>query len=153
MMTTQNLNLNGSIKFGNIPITKLNSTFNDGRVLGLLMDTYLESEYQNVKVSSDDEGNTNITLSEDGKEYRVECRIFTKRGANLVPSIMLGGNRHFDQYAYDKWINELDGFVIVDIRDFPKVSVSAVPKNNISNNCTKLGKIQYNNIIGQYKKV
>lgn len=147
MMTAKKTSLNGLINFGKIPNDKLNDAFNDGRILGLIMDHLIESEFSNITHTVDANGAKSTLQVEGNVINRVECRVFSKGGANLVPAIMQGGRRYFVKSEYERWIDEIDGFIIVDKREFPTLNFVAVPTSVIQQNCTKLGKKEFDSIL------
>lgn len=135
MNQTIQLDLTDRVMFGNIEQDKINETFSDGRLLGILMDSLLISEFGNVSYRKDEFGKTLLSFeTEDGFNYFIESRVLTSTGAKVVPSNMIGAGRKFNEDEWNEWVLDFHGFVITDIREFPKMTIKVVSVDDIINN-------------------
>lgn len=120
------------IVVGPIKYDILIKLFSDGRVGGRLVEPLISELFDDFQCSVG--GNKyDIKRISNGKEQEVKS--FTKSsGCKLIPSRQIGTQRSYDQSVYHKYINEKESFIIVDIRNLPKVSIISIPSSDILNN-------------------
>lgn len=89
---------------------------NDGRIIGRLAEFWVDGIRQNEN-SSFDVKNT--------QEERIEVRTITKK-VSFASSKEVGFGRKVTDEGYNKKLNSLDKFVLVDIRNLKKGNVDMI---------------------------
>lgn len=120
-------NLAGDIQFAGIPASRLHEIYRDGRVCGFIMADLLEHHFLNLERVGGTEDPTILEDSFTLRRFRV--KIMTKHGCDLDLSSMLGTQRsHLPGQYSAHWSGEIDGWLVVDIRKMPEVTIAAVDK-------------------------
>ena len=111
----------GDLSFGPLDQETLHTIFKDGRASSKLIENCLVSWFPELKLAT----TNNRGFDHYWGTRKVEVKGFTKSGCTFLPSHMIGKGRIADpQKAFDELT--ADTLCMVDITDFPKVSVRFV---------------------------
>ena len=117
--TVYHFDFTNRVKFGGLDEETINELLQDGRVASKFLERYVPLWFPELKFV-DATGYDHVDVA-TGKR-RWDLKGFTKRGANYVPSNMLGAGRSINlQEAHDH-ANAID-YIFSDVVDFPKVKI------------------------------
>lgn len=128
--TTYLTDLTGHIQFAGIPPDRIYEIYRDGRVPGFVMGDALAYHFVNLQRVG---GTEDPTILEDTlTERRFRTKIMTKHGCDLDLSSMLGTQRsHLPGRYVAHWQGDVDGWIVIDIRNMPRLLLAAVDKTLI----------------------
>jgi hypothetical protein len=92
--------------------------FTDGRRVSFLLERRIAYEVLSGKLAPS-EGAGYDVLDRDGGKW--EIRSISKQGIYFCPSYMVGSKRRFDENGFLKKLREIEGYVVSDIEEFPRV--------------------------------
>lgn len=120
------LDLKGQILFGSIPLNILSKVYQDGRVLGLIVEHLIDFEFSNIhRVSK--ESHPYDFISDNGE--KLECKTAINK-LDPYPSYMKGKGRVYDQQKHLEYLNSIDGFILVTSLELPNLKIIWLDKNN-----------------------
>lgn len=120
------LDLNGKILFGSIPLSILSKIYQDGRILGLIVEHLIDFEFSNIhRVSK--ESHPYDFISDNGE--KLECKTAINK-LDPYPSYMKGKGRVYDQQKHLDYLKSIDGFILVTSLDLPYLKIIWLDKNN-----------------------
>ncbi len=93
--------------------------FTDGRRVSFIVERRLRDELKWELASS--EGAGYDLISPQGQKW--EVRSISKRGVYFNPSNQVGSGRSFDEDKFMEKLNEIEGFILADIVNFPEINV------------------------------
>lgn len=100
--------------------------FTDGRRVSFLLERRLA--YEVIKGTlADSEGAGYDLLDIEGRKW--EVRSISRGGIYFSPSYMVGSGRHFQKNGFLKKMEQIEGFIISDIENFPEVPFWILPKS------------------------
>lgn len=122
---TYSMSAAGNVEFMGVPPTILSHLFRDGRISGLLMEHALAAQFRNISVVSDKSAPYDLFITDAAPgAQRFECKVMTgKKGADISPSAMKGSKRAFNRKAFVKRMRNIDGVIVIDITQFPKITL------------------------------
>lgn len=103
-----------------IPAEDTLKYFKDGRKASFIIERRLAYEYLGGKIA-ESEGASYDVFDKDGNKWEVRC--LTGRGMYFCPSYMKGSGRTFVENGFLEKLNEIEGYLIGRITDFPIVPV------------------------------
>ena len=103
--------------------TDVHAYFTDGRRVSFLLERRIAYEVLNGSLASS-EGAGYDVLDSQGRKW--EVRSVSKGGIYFCPSYMVGSGRHFEEHGFLKKLQEIFGYVVSDIQQFPAVSISSL---------------------------
>jgi hypothetical protein len=118
-----NFDLSSDIKFGHIHKQNLYNIFKDGRITGLLAEYFIESEFNNMNRVRGENSKLDM-ICKEGKRYEVKC--LTKNGVSFIPSNQKGQGRKYNEKDFFDRLDVNDIFIIVDISNFPLISIASI---------------------------
>jgi len=107
-----------------LPPDEVCNYFKDGRRISFLLERRLATEVLNARLASSEAADFDI-IDNNGDKWEVRC--VTNSGVYFCPSYMVGSGREFNIEGFIKKINNLKGYVLVDIVTFPIVKFWIVP--------------------------
>lgn len=102
--------------------------FRDGRRVSFLLERRIASEVLNGSLAPS-EGAGYDVLDSDGRKW--EVRSISSRGIYFCPSYMVGSGRKFDEFGFLEKLDEIAGYVVSDIQQFPVVPYWIIPVEKI----------------------
>lgn len=131
------------------------SYFNDGRKASFIIENRLVRDYTGGK-RSDSEGSGWDIEDRNGNKW--EVRSLTNSGVYFCPSSMVGSGRKFDEDGFLAKLDNVSGYLITDITQFPNVPVYRVSSEQVKGWYAenKLGagtKVSYKNAIDKLNKI
>lgn len=108
---------------------RVRECFTDGRFVSFLIQRRMEKEIGGALVPSGEGGGHDL-IDVYGKIW--EVRTITPSGVYFCPSRMLGTGRHFKRQAFLEWLNGREGFILVDVYEFPSVYYWPVPSSVVT---------------------
>ena len=102
--------------------------FQDGRRASFIVERRLAYEYLQGRIA-DSEGASYDVFDKEGKKW--EVRSLTKGGLYFCPSYMKGSGRTFNEKGFLEKLDEIEGYLVAQITDFPNVPVFKIPKNQV----------------------
>jgi hypothetical protein len=106
----------GQVSFCGIPEERLYELYKNGSITGKLIEDVVCIEFGYKKAK-----NTQDYFDVDDKGKRWEVRCLTKYGASLIPSNQIGKGRKYNEKEFFSKLNNINGYIIIDIRKFPNV--------------------------------
>ncbi len=139
-----------------IDIKDVKEYFTDGRRVSFLVERRIAKEFLNGTLPKS-EGSAFDIIDSRGKKW--EVRSISDK-VYFSPSNQVGSGRHFDENGFLKKLNEVDGFILADIKSFPDIPFWIIPVDLVKSwwEEGKLGKnamVSRNkilNLIKNYKK-
>ncbi|OLS12164.1 MAG: R.RsaI endonuclease [Promethearchaeota archaeon CR_4] len=102
--------------------------FKDGRRISFLVERRIAHEVLHGSVATS-EGASYDVLDKDGGKW--EIRSISKGGIYFYPSYMVGSGRHFEETGFQKKLDQIKGYIVVDIEDFPDVHYWIIPTQQV----------------------
>lgn len=97
--------------------------FNDGRKASFIIENRLVRDYTGGKRSDSENAGWDI---EDRHGNKWEVRSLTNSGVYFCPSSMIGSGRKFEETGFLSKVNNIKGYILADITQFPDVPVYIV---------------------------
>lgn len=102
--------------------------FTDGRRVSFLLERRIAyEELQGALAPS--EGAGYDVLDQQGRKW--EVRSITKRGIYFCPSYMVGSGRKFDEPGFLVKLDEIAGYIVSDIQQFPSIPYWIIPVDTV----------------------
>lgn len=127
-VTTFSWNLESLANELHIPQRDTLVYFQDGRRASFIVERRLAYEYLKGRIA-DSEGAAFDVFDREGKKW--EVRSLTKGGMYFCPSYMKGSQREFDENGFLEKLDEIEGYLIAQITEFPKVPVYQIAKSQV----------------------
>jgi hypothetical protein len=109
-----------NISFDNVPIDLLINLFKDGRHASHILELWVETNFANITRKNEKDHD----FIDDNSNY-IEAKNFTKNGAKIMPSRMIGVGRKYIKEEADKVINS-NIYIVTDINDMPTIRMKFV---------------------------
>lgn len=100
----------------------------DGRRVSFMIERRLAQENPGWQLASS-EGAGYDLLDPSGGKW--EVRSITRSGVYFNPSNQVGSGRTFNEQGFQEKLEEVKGFILSDIVEFPMVNVYVVPVENV----------------------
>jgi hypothetical protein len=114
--------------FDNLSKECLIEMFKDGRSFSLVIEPWLEQNYDALKHIKGCQGHDLVNISDENIKY--EQKTFTKYGCIFTPSNMKGEGRKFNQHMFEEKTRKLI-FIIVSNIDFPNIKIKFISGNDL----------------------
>jgi len=146
----QRFSLSKKIKIGDIPEMLLYDRLRDGRIIGLLIEDIIATEFIGItRVISN--GCTHDLIKSDCKTpIRLQCKSYKNNKLSIIPSYMLGTGRKYDYIGMMNYLENIDAFIFIKIDNFPELETITIKTEDIIKiaNITESGaKITYKDLI------
>jgi len=102
--------------------------FRDGRRASFIMERRLAYDFLKGRVAKS-EGAAYDVFDKDGKKW--EVRSLTKKGLYFCPSYMKGSGRTFNEKGFLEKLDEIEGYLVAQITDFPNVPVFRISGSQV----------------------
>jgi len=123
------------LKLDEIPQDKVHKIFKDGRHTGVLVEHLYEYLFANIERAESERSPYDFLLRHDGKALKYQSKVGHYRTSgssiDLSRSRMKGIGRRYDKDACVSDVLDLDGFVITDINQMPKLKVWTIPVDRL----------------------
>ena len=90
--------------------------FTDGRRVSFICERKIRDQVGGKLAKTEGAG---YDLLQDQKKW--EVRSITKGGTYFSPSFQVGSGRKFDEEGFLKKLDEIEGYILCDILEFPKI--------------------------------
>lgn len=100
--------------------------FTDGRRVSFLLERRLAREVIKGKLAASEGASYDLTDG-DGKKW--EVRSITRSGIYFCPSYMVGSGRSFNAEGFLEKLNEIEGYIVSDVEDFPSIRYWKISKD------------------------
>jgi len=100
----------------------------DGRRVSFMIERRLARENPGWQLARSEGAGYDLLDPVGGKW---EVRSITRSGVYFNPSNQVGSGRTFNEQGFQEKLEEVKGFILADIVEFPTVSVYVVPVNNV----------------------
>jgi hypothetical protein len=120
------------VTFGEVPIEILNRVLTDGRAINQLVMQHFVSVFSNLQMTTlkTPQGRDYpVVIDNAGKVFQV--RALTEHGVDFTPAKNVGYGRSFDIDEYRARLEQLDGFLVADVRRFPAIAYGIVLEEDI----------------------
>lgn len=121
------------IRFDDIDQNILYAKFKDGRITGLLVEHLYAHIYRNVTRSGDEGTPYDLFLRDHDHTLHYQSKVAVWRkpsdAFDLAPSYMKGKGRKYDKAEMIAIHNSLDGYVLTDLSELPKLSIWTLPSS------------------------
>ena len=97
--------------------------FRDGRRVSFILERRIRREMIGGTLSPSEGAGFDLT---DPKGGKWEVRSITRRGVYFCPSYMVGSGRRFDERGFVEKLEEIEGYVLGDVAEFPGIPVWTV---------------------------
>lgn len=104
--------------------------FTDGRRVSFIIERRLVLEHPGWTLAPS-EGAAYDLLAPDGSKW--EVRSLTRGGVYFCPSYMVGSGRRFEKQGFLTKLNDIRGYIVSDIENFPRVPVFVVSTAVVKN--------------------
>ena len=102
--------------------------FRDGRRVSFLLERRIAYEVLNGSLAPSEGAGYDVLDSEDRKW---EVRSISRGGIYFCPSYMVGSGRKFDEFGFLEKMDEIAGYVVSDIQQFPAVPYWIIPVETV----------------------
>lgn len=117
------INLREKLRYGDITEQRLARRFTDGRLSGLLNEELVVAHFSGLHINEDAGASYDIYSDRAGL---YEVKTVTPRAVSLRPSNQHGQGRIKDDDIALERILSITGYILVDVRDMPLVTVHFV---------------------------
>lgn len=100
--------------------------FTDGRRISFIIERRLAREVLNGTLAKS-EGAAYDLIDQKGKKW--EVRSVSSSGVYFCPSYMVGSGRSFDEKGFLVKMDEIEGYILCDIENFPNVPFWIIKTN------------------------
>ncbi len=132
-----------NIVFDKIDINILHAKFKDGRIMGLLAEHLIDNVYRNATRSSDEGTPWDIHLRDGNRIFTYQCKVANCKTPSakfdLKPSRMKGVGRKYDRQQMEEHLCQIDGFILVELSQFPVLTIWTMPVACIHDSVTDIG--------------
>jgi len=118
--------------FGDITPEQMAKTLRDGRAAAFLMYEHLLARYDNLRRMTDDPRLPDC-LRHQGRRT-LQVRTVTQNGVAMNPHKQNGIGRRYDRREHMIARRQVDGYVLVDVTEAPKVTYAFVPLLRVPEN-------------------
>jgi hypothetical protein len=98
----------------------------DARMTSKIIEAVLE---EHLDLARPKDTNAPYDLSDD--HHKSEVRCLTKGGVRFAPNWMYGSGRSFEEKGFFDKLNQVEGFYVADIIDFPNVVLHTVSSSKV----------------------
>ena len=131
--------------------------FTDGRRISFLIERRAIEKIPNSQLAPSEGAGYDLI---DSKGGHWEVRSLTRGGIYFCPSYMVGSGRSFDENGFFEKLNDVEGYFITDITQFPKMPYWILKENIIRNwwnlnnlgATTKISKAKFLDLIEEQKE-
>lgn len=109
----------GKFSFCGVEDERLIELFRNGSIIGKLAEDLVCVELP-YKKADNTQDYYDVVGKKDGTKWEARC--LTKYGANLIPANQIGAGRSYNEKEFFDKLDNIDGYIIIDIREFPKIS-------------------------------
>ena len=102
--------------------------FQDGRRCSFITERRIAREFIGGRIA-DSEGAAYDVFDQDGKKW--EVRSLTNSGIYFCPSYMKGSGRTFEEKGFLEKIEEIEGYYVAKINNFPVVPVYKIAADQV----------------------
>ena len=92
--------------------------FTDGRRVSFLLERRLAHEILHGNLAKSEGEDFDVS---DNEGNRWEVRSISKDGVYFCPSYMVGSGRNFEEKGFLKKLNNIKGYILADIANFPDI--------------------------------
>ena len=119
----------GGFRYGPIPERRLAEVFKDGRVAGLLNEDLAECIFRDMDRVDDRNAPYDLLWHEPGclMASKIDMKGLTRNGVNFLPSYQKGKGRKENTAEYFERRNQLDYYIVADIRLSPIFVFTGIP--------------------------
>ena len=122
------LDLSGTLSYGTIPDESLAVLFRDGRIAGMMNEALVADSFRGLTRTTG--GNDPFDLhwrpEKTAGSRPLEVKTLTRNGLVFLPSNQRGQGRRKNIPAYNARREVLSGYVVVDVRDCPRLRVTGI---------------------------
>lgn len=104
------------------------SYFTDGRRVSFIMERRISREVVPGRIATS-EGAPYDLVALDGSKW--EVRSLTRQGIYFCPSYMVGSSRSFDETGFLAKLDEIDGYLIAQVDDFPDIPIWQISSEQV----------------------
>lgn len=122
------INLEGTIRFGNLKGAVINNIFSDGRIAGLISEFFVCDIFEGLARAESEKAPYDVYHTKWMNGY--ECRTVTKGGVKFCPSYMIGKGRSYDEKEHHEKVRNVHGYIFFDITKMPVVKITIVSRNH-----------------------
>lgn len=120
----------GNLGFGPLKESDLESLFSDGRICGRMVEPLLPTIFNDLVCVIGGNSKFDLTRISNGKKQ--EVKTYTKSsGCKLIPSSQIGKGRKYSKSEFHKRAQQMESYIIVDIREFPNINIISHSSNHI----------------------
>ena len=94
--------------------------FTDGRRVSFILERRIRREILKGRLAPSEGAGYDLI---DEQDRKWEVRSITKSGVYFCPSYMVGSGRRFEERGFLDKLNEIAGYVLSDVREFPKIPI------------------------------
>jgi hypothetical protein len=110
-----------------IDLSSVQEYFTDGRRVAFIIERRLKTEL-GFQLAPSEGASFDLV---DGQGDKWEARNITSSGVYFCPSYMVGSGRSFDKSGFFRKLNQIKGYILSDIEEFPNVPCWMVPKEAV----------------------
>jgi len=122
-----------------LPVEDVISFFDDGRIIGRFAEFIQKNKYNSKRT------NENSPYDVDGDSKKIEVRCITKK-LSFASSKEVGYGRKVTEEGFNKKLDSLDVYQVVDKRDINNLKIIEINKEDIE-------KMMNQNLIGKNKSI
>lgn len=113
-----------------ISVSDARAYFTDGRRVSFILERRLAREVVQGTLAPSEGAGYDLL---DNKGGKWEVRSISRGGIYFCPSYMVGSGRSFDEPGFLAKLEEIEGYIVSDIEQFPNVPYWIIPENIVSN--------------------
>lgn len=102
--------------------------FTDGRRVSFMLERRIASEVLDGTLAPSEGAGWDV-LDSNGKKW--EVRSISRGGIYFCPSYMVGSGRSFNAPGFLRKLDEIEGYVVSDIENFPQIPFWIIPGDSV----------------------
>lgn len=111
-----------------LTVEETSDYFQDGRRVSFILERRIRRDIIGGTLSPSEGAGFDLT---DPKGRKWEVRSITRRGVYFCPSYMVGSGRRFDERGFVDKLDEIEGYVLSDVTEFPRIPVWTVASSTV----------------------
>lgn len=115
------------VSWGGIDQNIVFHLFKDGRVTGLMIEHWFDHHFRNITRSGDEATPFDLYLRHNKKTLHYQSKVTNGKPFDLAPSYMKGKGRKYDELGMREAMASIDGYVLTDLSDFPRLTIWTIP--------------------------
>ncbi|OGA46754.1 MAG: hypothetical protein A3F74_20710 [Betaproteobacteria bacterium RIFCSPLOWO2_12_FULL_62_58] len=111
-----------------VGVDDVRAYFTDGRRVSFLLERRIAYEVVKGRLAPSEGAGFDL-IDSAGRKW--EVRSITSGGVYFCPSYMVGSGRQFDEPGFLRKLDEIEGYIVSDVEQFPNIPFWIIPKTTV----------------------